>query len=79
MCAAKYSRNAVIDILLPYEAMLLDKSSFTFIDYMPKTIEESYIKHINKAMAKYYKDYQVVKTKKIEEKKEPPPDFYGYC
>lgn len=35
MCAAKYGRNAVVDILLPHEAMIMDKSSFTFIDYLP--------------------------------------------
>lgn len=79
MCAAKYGKNAVVDILLPYEAMILDKSSFTFIDYFPKGTEESYVHHINKAMAKFYKDYRVVKAVKIEEKREPPPDYYGYC
>lgn len=30
-------------------------------------------------MAKFFRDYKIVKAAKIEEKREPPPDYYGFC
>lgn len=79
MCAAKYRQHAVVEVLMPHEATILDKNNFTFVDYFPRGTEDSFLRHVNKAMQKYFKGYQVWSEATVVVEKPAPPDFKAFC